>query len=64
MQQAIACWAVLVPTMHLKQVREMCGKVLWLHKGRQIAFGENWPICDRYEGFLDRNLSLKDIQGS
>lgn len=37
----------------LGQVRSMCNKVLWLHKGKQIAFGEGESICDRYETFLE-----------
>lgn len=37
----------------LEQVRAMCNKVLWLEKGRQIAFGDNVEqICEDYERFL------------
>ena len=36
----------------LSQIRRMCNKVLWLDKGKQIAFGETEEICDRYEEFL------------
>ncbi len=36
----------------IPQIRRMCNKVLWLDHGRQIAFGETEPICDRYEEFL------------
>ena len=37
----------------IEQVKEMCNKVLWLDKGRQIAYGENVDeICDRYLEFL------------
>lgn len=36
----------------LDQVRRMCNKVLWLDKGRQMAFGETQAICDRYDEFL------------
>lgn len=36
----------------LKQVRELCNKVLWLDHGVQIALGETEEICDRYETFL------------
>lgn len=37
----------------VEQIREMCNKVLWLHKGEQIAFGEDVnAICDCYEQFL------------
>ena len=37
----------------IPQVRAMCNKVLWLHKGEQVAFGENVAeICTAYETFL------------
>ena len=43
----------------LTQIRELCSKVLWLHKGRQIAFGSDvQAICDRYEAFLAGKLKL------
>ncbi len=35
------------------QVREICNKVLWLDKGRQIAFGGDVTLfCDAYEEYL------------
>lgn len=38
----------------LEQVRELCSKVLWLHKGKQIECGNNvQEICDHYQSFLD-----------
>lgn len=48
---------ILVPHS-LEQVRELCNKVLWLHKGRQIAFGETEAICDRYQQFLEGKITL------
>lgn len=37
----------------LSQVREMCSKILWLHRGEQVEFGTDVQnICDRYEVFL------------
>lgn len=37
----------------IKQVRQMCNKILWLHKGEQVTFGsETEKICDEYERFL------------
>lgn len=42
----------------LAQVRRMCHKVLWLHKGKQIDFGETEPICDRYKRFLNGEIVL------
>lgn len=38
----------------LSNVREMCNKVLWLDKGKQIAFGSNVnEICNEYQNFLN-----------
>lgn len=35
------------------QVRAMCSKVLWLHKGEQLEFTTDVEdVCDRYEEFL------------
>ena len=37
----------------------LCDKVLWLHKGRQIAFGSNVDeLCDKYQAFLDGKIKL------
>lgn len=44
------------------QVRELCNKVLWLHKGKQISFGETGPICDAYQQFLDKTITLKQAK--
>ena len=44
----------------IPQVRAMCNKVLWLHKGQQIEFGEDVDgICGRYEEFLRTNQISK-----
>lgn len=37
----------------LEQIRLLCNKVLWIEHGKQIAFGESGPICDRYEDFMN-----------
>lgn len=43
----------------LQQVREMCNKVLWLHKGQQIAFGDDVQgICDEYKEMLEGKKKL------
>lgn len=39
---------VLFVSHDLKQVREMCSKVLWLERGSVMAFGKTKEICDRY----------------
>ena len=37
----------------LPQIRTMCSKVLWLHKGHSIAYGTDVEgICNDYEHFL------------
>ncbi len=39
------------------QVRAMCNKILWLDRGRQIAFGDGvGGICDEYEKFLTTRI--------
>jgi ABC-2 type transport system ATP-binding protein len=38
----------------LEQTRKLCKKVLWLERGRQMAFGETGEICDKYEEFLKK----------
>ena len=43
----------------LEQVRQMCTKVLWLHKGQQVDFSADVPaICDRYQDFLENPRKL------
>ena len=60
MREIISGGATTILVSHsLDQVREMCDKILWLHKGRQIDFGTDVQgICDRYQSFLDGKLEL------
>ena len=61
MQEIIDGGAATILVSHsLKQIRELCNKVLWLHRGRQIAFGNAGPICDRYEAFLEGGCRWED----
>lgn len=55
MKEIINGGATTILVSHsLPQVREMCSKILWLHKGKQIAFGDDVQgICDRYQEFLN-----------
>jgi len=55
MREIIQGGATTILVSHsLEQVRELCNKVLWLHKGRQMKFGDNvQEICDQYEQFLE-----------
>ncbi len=60
MREIIGGGATTILVSHsLVQVRELCSKVLWLHKGRQIDFGNDVQgICDRYQAFLDGELKF------
>ena len=65
MREIIGGGATTILVSHsLNQVREMCSKVLWLHKGRQIDCGTDVEgICDRYQDFLDGKLKLPERTG-
>ena len=60
MREIITGGATTILVSHsLAQVREMCTKVLWLHKGRQIDFGEDVKeICEQYQRYLNGELKL------
>ncbi|MDB7955598.1 ABC transporter ATP-binding protein [Flavonifractor plautii] len=55
MKEIIHGGATTILVSHsLTQVRELCSKILWLHKGRQMAFGDDVQgICDQYQRFLN-----------
>lgn len=53
MNEIINSGATTILVSHsLDQIRKLCNKVLWIEKGKQIAFGETKPICDAYSQFL------------
>lgn len=59
MKEIISGGATTILVSHsLDQIREMCNKVLWLHKGEQIAFGDVEPICSIYGSFLNKEVSI------
>lgn len=60
MREIIEGGATTILVSHsLLQVRALCSKILWLHKGEQIAFGDDVQgICDRYQRFLDGKEKL------
>lgn len=60
MREIISGGATTILVSHsLPQVRELCDKVLWLHKGRQIDFGDDVDgICGRYKALLNGELKL------
>ena len=46
----------------IAQVRSMCNKILWLDRGKQIAFGSDVTgICDEYEKFLKTKILPEQI---
>ena len=60
MKEIINGGATTILVSHsLNQVRSMCSKILWLHKGRQITFSSDvQKICDDYQSFLDGKLKI------
>lgn len=60
MKEIINSGATTILVSHsLNQVRSMCSKILWLHKGKQISFGSDvQKICDDYQSFLDGKLKI------
>ena len=60
MREILASGATTILVSHsITQVRQLCNKILWLHKGRQIEFGDDvQQICDRYEAFLAGKLKV------
>lgn len=39
---------VLFVSHSLEQIREMCGRVVWLEHGSVVGFGETKSVCDAY----------------
>ena len=56
MREIISGGATTILVSHsLNQIRDMCSKILWLDKGRQVEFGSDvLGICDRYQEFLEQ----------
>lgn len=51
--------ATILVSHSLVQIRELCNKVLWLDRGRQVAFGETELVCDQYEEYLKGKFRFK-----
>lgn len=60
MREIITDEATTILVFHsLAQMRQMCTKILWLHKGKQVEFGDDVnAICDRYQEFLEEKIKL------
>ena len=63
MREIIAGGATTILVSHsVRQVEELCDKVLWLDKGRQIAFGGAQSLCGLYQRYLDKDLTLEQAE--
>ena len=63
MREIIQGGATTILVSHsIQQVQELCNKVLWLEKGRQIAFGNTDILCDLYQQFLDKKITLPQVR--
>lgn len=63
MQEIIDQGAATILVSHsLDQIKNLCNKVLWLHRGKQIAFGDTAGITEQYQAFLDGTLSIETVQ--
>ena len=63
MREIIQGGATTILVSHsIEQVRSLCSKVLWLHKGEQIAFGAAEPLCDLYQQFLDKKVTIQQVR--
>ena len=60
MQEILESGATTILVSHsLSQIRRICKKILWMDHGKQIEFGPDVQgICDRYQAFLDKKLSI------
>lgn len=50
--------ATILVSHSLEQVRQLCTKVLWLEKGEQMGLGDTGILCDFYQRYLDRDVTL------
>jgi ABC-2 type transport system ATP-binding protein len=64
MREIIKGGATTILVSHsIAQVRSMCNKVLWLDKGRQIAFTSDVKgACDCYEAHLSGKVKIPEFK--
>ena len=54
MREIIDDGAITLFVSHsINQVKKTCNKVLWLEKGKQIAFGDAKTLCDEYTALIN-----------
>lgn len=55
--------ATIFVSHSLGQVQSLCNKVLWLHRGHQVMYGNNVDdICGCYQDFLDGKVNIEDVR--
>ena len=63
MREIIHGGATTILVSHsIDQVEELCNKVLWLHKGEQIAFGATAELCGLYRRFLNGEITIEEVK--
>lgn len=63
MREIISSGAATILVSHsLEQIQRLCNKVLWLEKGRQISLGDTAMLCDLYQQFSDKNITLAQVR--
>ena len=45
----------------IEQVEKLCSKVLWLHKGKQVFFGDVKVGCLKYREFLENKINEEEL---
>jgi len=55
MQEIIMGGATTLFVSHSsQQMKKLCNKVLWMHRGKQMAFGDAAEVIENYEAFLKK----------
>lgn len=63
MKEIIGGGATTILVSHsLEQILKLCTKVLWLEKGQQIAFGDTKILCNLYQQYLDKTITLEQAK--
>lgn len=64
MKEIISGGAATILVSHsVKQVRELCARILWLDHGEQVLLSEDTEMaCDLYQRYLDKEIRIKDIR--
>ncbi len=63
MQEIIQKGSATVLVSHsIEQIREICTEVLWLDKGEQIALGGTEQVCNLYQQYLNREITLEQVK--